>query len=40
MKKNAKFLLTAVTMLLTLSLSAKDAKYIFYFIGDGMVPDR
>lgn len=42
MKKNAKlhFLLTAVTMLLTLSLSAKDAKYIFYFIGDGMGPGQ
>ncbi|MDE6316818.1 MAG: alkaline phosphatase [Muribaculaceae bacterium] len=42
MKRFAKLrnLLTAITMLFSLSLSAKEAKYIFYFIGDGMGPGQ
>ncbi|MBD5228630.1 MAG: alkaline phosphatase [Bacteroidales bacterium] len=42
MKKSAilRNLLAAVALLFTLSLSAKEAKYIFYFIGDGMGPGQ
>lgn len=42
MKKlfNLRALLAALAVVMAVSLNAKDAKYIFYFIGDGMGPGQ
>lgn len=42
MKKSSKLrnLISAILLLVAVSLSAQQAKYIFYFIGDGMGPGQ
>lgn len=35
-----RYMLASMALLLAFSLNAKDAKYIFYFIGDGMGPGQ